>query len=193
MSRKARELRLTFPAPLLGLIRACEVNCVAGCCSLGAFEFEWRHMAVFLDEQPPGTGWVVLDQIEELAEVVGNHRGRISSEMDDLNVWWDKTGECLELVRHWQREALTAARSRKVGYPLDPAWLHCHDGAVRALAVAIQKESTFDSLPILADALEDAGCQDQTLLAHCRRPHDHVPSCWVVEMLTQAEGADRRA
>ena len=39
-------------------------------------------------------------------------------------------------------------------------------------------------LPILADALEDAGCADAAILAHCRGPGEHVRGCWVVDLLT---------
>lgn len=45
----------------------------------------------------------------------------------------------------------------------------------------------FDRMPILADALEDAGCTDPDLLAHCRGPGQHVRGCWVVDLLTGRE------
>jgi hypothetical protein len=51
------------------------------------------------------------------------------------------------------------------------------------LAQAIDDERAFDRLPILADALEDAGCTDADLLNHCRGPGLHVMGCWVVDML----------
>ena len=38
-------------------------------------------------------------------------------------------------------------------------------------------------LLILADALEDAGCDNADLLDHCRRPGEHVRGCWVVDAL----------
>ncbi len=39
-------------------------------------------------------------------------------------------------------------------------------------------------MPILADALQDAGCNDDQILNHCRDPHAaHVRGCWVVELL----------
>jgi len=48
---------------------------------------------------------------------------------------------------------------------------------------AIYDERAFDCLPILADALEDAGCEDATILNHCRQADDHVRGCWVVDLL----------
>ena len=41
----------------------------------------------------------------------------------------------------------------------------------------------FDGLPILADALEDAGCDDSDILSHCRSGPVHVRGCWVVDLL----------
>jgi hypothetical protein len=39
-------------------------------------------------------------------------------------------------------------------------------------------------MPILADALEDAGCVDDAVLAHCRRwPGPHACGCWVIDLL----------
>jgi hypothetical protein len=53
---------------------------------------------------------------------------------------------------------------------LDPAWLAWNDGAVRKMAQAVYEDRAFDGLPLLADALEDAGCTDAEILAHCRQP-----------------------
>ena len=63
---------------------------------------------------------------------------------------------------------------------LDRAWL---TSTVTALAQAIYDERAFDRLPILADALEDAGCGNQDILGHCRGPGPHVRGCWVVDLL----------
>jgi len=64
---------------------------------------------------------------------------------------------------------------------IDPCWLAWRDGVIPALARAIHDEQDFERLPILADALEDAGCTDEELLAHCRRqPAVHHRDCWVV-------------
>jgi hypothetical protein len=54
---------------------------------------------------------------------------------------------------------------------------------VLALAEAIYSDRAFDRLPILADALEDAGCTDADILDHCRQPVEHVRGCWVVDLL----------
>ena len=38
-------------------------------------------------------------------------------------------------------------------------------------------------MPILADALQDAGCDDEAVLAHCRGAGPHVRGCWVVDLV----------
>ena len=66
---------------------------------------------------------------------------------------------------------------------VDPAYLGWSDGAIRKMAQAIYDERAFDRLPVLADALEDAGCTDATILSHCRVWGEHVRGCWVVDAL----------
>lgn len=71
--------------------------------------------------------------------------------------------------------------------PLDPAWLAWNDGVVVKLAASIYEGRTFERMPILGDALEEAGCQDQEILAHCRGPAAHACGCWVVDLLLGRE------
>jgi hypothetical protein len=54
---------------------------------------------------------------------------------------------------------------------------------VVSLAQAIYDQRAFDRMPILADALEDAGCTNTDVLSHCRQPGQHVRGCWVVDLL----------
>jgi hypothetical protein len=67
---------------------------------------------------------------------------------------------------------------------LDQAWL---TGSVVSLAQAIYTDRAFDRLPVLADALEDAGCTNQDILDHCRQPGEHCRGCWVVDLLLGKE------
>jgi hypothetical protein len=66
---------------------------------------------------------------------------------------------------------------------VDPAWLAWNHGTVPAIARHIYDDRAFHDLPILADALEDAGCTNADLLAHCRGPGPHVRGCWAVDLL----------
>ena len=63
---------------------------------------------------------------------------------------------------------------------ISPAW---RTPTVVDLAHAIYAERAFDRMPILGDALEDAGCDQQDILTHCRQPSKHVPGCWVVDLI----------
>ncbi len=54
---------------------------------------------------------------------------------------------------------------------------------VLALARGIYTDRAFDRMPILADALQDAGCDDEDILNHCREPREHARGCWVVDLL----------
>jgi len=64
-----------------------------------------------------------------------------------------------------------------------PAWLALADGLVPALARSIYDGRAFDRMPILGDALEDAGCADATVLGHCRQSETHVRGCWLLDLL----------
>ena len=70
---------------------------------------------------------------------------------------------------------------------INPAWLTWNDGTVQKVAQGIYVERAFDRLPILADALEEAGCTSQEILNHCRQPGEHVRGCWVVDLVLGKE------
>jgi hypothetical protein len=65
----------------------------------------------------------------------------------------------------------------------DPAWLTSNGGCVLKVAEGIYEERRLQDVPILADALEEAGCDHADLLAHCRQPGEHVRGCWVLDLL----------
>ncbi len=60
------------------------------------------------------------------------------------------------------------------------AW---NEGKVAQLALAIDEDRGFDRMPILADALTEAGCTDAAILEHCRAVHTHVRGCWIIDLL----------
>jgi hypothetical protein len=51
----------------------------------------------------------------------------------------------------------------------------------KQIAEAIYQDRAFDRLPILADALEDAGCDNAEMLSHCRSGGEHALGCWVLD------------
>jgi hypothetical protein len=74
--------------------------------------------------------------------------------------------------------------------PVPPAVLRWNDATVPRLAQAIYDErqlpaGTLDAgrLAVLADALLDAGCEDEELVRHLREPGLHVRGCWAVDVI----------
>ena len=66
----------------------------------------------------------------------------------------------------------------------DPSWR-----TTTAVAIANHMYQTleFGAMPILADALQDAGCDNDDVLDHCRSPGPHVRGCWVVDLVLGKE------
>jgi hypothetical protein len=95
---------------------------------------------------------------------------------------WDR----LQAAMAIQISDQTAILRDLVGNPfrpvtLDPSWL---TSTVVTLAQQMYDSRDFSPMPILADALQDAGCENEEVLNHCRHPGEHVRGCWIVDLLT---------
>jgi predicted metal-dependent HD superfamily phosphohydrolase len=91
----------------------------------------------------------------------------------------------LEHLTSGQREFEAGLLREIFGNPfhavrVDRSWL---SNSGIGLANSIYDERAFDRMPILADALEDAGCDNADILEHCRQPGEHVRGCWVVDLI----------
>src|SRR5579872_1463210 len=95
----------------------------------------------------------------------------------------------------WQHPVLCQLLRDVFGNPfaasprIDLSWLVWNDGTVRRLAEAIYDVRSLPDghldntrLAILADALEDAGCDNVDILNHCRLPGVHVRGCWLLDL-----------
>jgi hypothetical protein len=106
--------------------------------------------------------------------------------------------ECVTLSGDARREVWRKAFLREwpepwlvrcvFGNPFRPSTLHpsvlsWNEGTVVRLAQAVYQDRRFEDLPVLADALEEAGCTDPEILAHCRGGGDHGRGCWVVDTI----------
>lgn len=110
--------------------------------------------------------------------------GHVESDLDACNAIFDS-----------EQFAQTMYLRDIVGSPFcalssEPAWLEWNDGTISKLAQSIYKDRELPSghldaarLRVLADALEEAGCRDEAILAHCRVSAPHVRGCWVVDLL----------
>jgi hypothetical protein len=56
-----------------------------------------------------------------------------------------------------------------------------------SLAWQMYDARDFSAMPILADALEEAGCESEDILSHCRGPGPHVRGCWAVDLILAKE------
>lgn len=63
-------------------------------------------------------------------------------------------------------------------FVFDPVW---GSPIVLAIAAQLYDRESFDELPVLADALEDAGCDDPQLLGHLRAAITHYRGCWALD------------
>jgi hypothetical protein len=70
------------------------------------------------------------------------------------------------------------------GADFSPEW---RTDTVGALARQMYEACEFSAMPILADALQDAGCDSEDVLSHCRGPGPHVRGCWVVDLVLGKE------
>jgi hypothetical protein len=122
--------------------------------------------------------WGVRELVGEIAIEAALDSGDADEDPHD-------TGESAEREEEFAQMVLL---DDIVGYPfrmpiIDPIWLSWNDGTVRRIAEGIYEERAFDRLPILHDALLDAGCDDEDILAHCRSEGPHVRGCWVIDLI----------
>jgi len=110
-------------------------------------------------------------------------RAQAQNVMDDLRAGNPKRS------RHISEASTQASLVREIfGNPFRlrvsrKAWLLWNDRTIPKMAEAIYTDRAFDRLPILGDALEDAGCTNRDILDHCRGPGPHVRGCWVVDLV----------
>jgi hypothetical protein len=102
---------------------------------------------------------------------------------DAPDTYPDDSATCIALCEAHMRRQDAIFRDI-VGNPFrtvefDPYW---RTSDVLGLARAVYEDAAFDRLPILADALMDAGCTDDVILGHCRGPGPHIRGCWVVDL-----------
>jgi hypothetical protein len=109
---------------------------------------------------------------------------RMSADAAAIAVAGDNAGPAWEAERRAQAAVLRCLLARPSGSAAAPGQL---TSTAVTLARCIYAERAFDRLPILADALEDAGCDDADILSHCRGDGPHVRGCWVVDLILGKE------
>lgn len=145
--------------------------------------------------------WIACDRIEDLRRV--HRRGyppgyvpwaaRVPETLAVSQAWHQisQTGDGiarLEIERERESQQQAQLMRCVFGNPFvyllhDPRW--CTRDVV-GLAEGIYQGRAFEQIPILADALEEAGCDDASIIEHCRGPGPHARGCWVVDALRAA-------
>jgi hypothetical protein len=88
-----------------------------------------------------------------------------------------------------ERTAQVAMLRDIVGNPFRPVSFlpEWRTSTVISLATGIYQDRAFDRMPILADALQDAGCDNEDIFNHCRSETVHTRGCWVCDLLLQKQ------
>jgi hypothetical protein len=134
--------------------------------------------------------WMQPDAVSSaLASIAGSH---VQYSVDSIVNY----GVAL-LSIDWEREGIEAAafprflcqlfrcvfRNPFRDAAVDTSWLTWNNHTISKLAQAIYLERCFQDLPILADALEEAGCTSADLLGHLRGPGPHARGCWALDLV----------
>jgi hypothetical protein len=132
----------------------------------------------FIDTAGPDLEENIPFLVEDLANCIA-----YPSEVDETTLEeWEAEKSAL-----FARElAITAEQVREIaGNPFRPVVLAPHwlTRDVVSIAQLISQEKGFDRLPILADAIEEAGCNLPELLAHLREPGPHLTGCWALDII----------
>jgi hypothetical protein len=132
-------------------------------------ELSWIRFPV---QDAWGAADLAVDAANELVIFAAWDAGR--DEKEDFEA--EKKAEC-NLIR-----CVFGNPFRPVAF--DPSW---RTRTATTIAQVIYDERDFSTLPVLADALEDAGCEHADVLSHCRQPGEHVRGCWVVDLVLGKE------
>ena len=135
----------------------------------------------FPDEEMWDIRWYRRDEWNSATRAIASHR----DELWDRHKLHDKPEDERARILEEGEMALANLLREVLGNPfrpvsVDPAWL---TSTVVTLANGIYEQRAFDRMPILADALQDAGCENADILDHCRGSGPHVRGCWVVDLL----------
>ncbi len=136
------------------------------------FDWERRDLAKF--NHPSLGEWLSHYREMELYRDYGFYNSSRDTFSEDDPEYIVLLQTFMQFVRNWILD-----RYRPF---LQPQW---RTSTVLGLAASIREERAFDRLPILADALQDAGCEMHDLLDHLRLTRGHGATCWVIELLTE--------
>lgn len=108
----------------------------------------------------------------------------LSRDMETFRMWERrKRRECRSRYNRLVADVFDPLLSRLVAFDAD--W---KTSTAVAVAQQMYDSRDFSTMPILADALQDAGCDNDDILNHCRDPEQpHIRGCWVVDLVLGKE------
>jgi hypothetical protein len=140
------------------------------------------------DDPPPGPfADAILARLPEPRRSVfrsaraashGRAAVQLASHTLELCRWQERAAEREAALCDVVREVFANPFRRPV---VHPNWVLANYGAARQIGELVLRTGGFGGLPILADALEDAGCTDEAVLDHLRSGGPHVPGCWALD------------
>ena len=100
-----------------------------------------------------------------------------------------RSGRPAPAVRRPGEEAWLPVIRGVFGNPFRPASFSPQWRTETALILAklMYESRDFSLMPILADAIQDVGCEQEEILSHCQGGGPHVRGCWVVDLVLGKE------
>jgi hypothetical protein len=138
----------------------------------------WFEMAVAVEPRPLHPDRIPAELWGGIAEVEAESLAPSTPYGDDLT---QADVTAAEIRKRAGRGCVYLDAARHVGFARGLAL--ANDSAALRVAQQIDSAGDFSAMPILADALEEAGCTSEVVLRHCREATKHVRGCWVVAMV----------
>jgi hypothetical protein len=115
-------------------------------------------------------------------------RARISVHAGPVWVWQKHRETRIALLKR-ERPIIVQFLRDIFGNPFRPLTFAAEWRTDTALSLTrgMYESRDFSAMPILADALQDAGCDNEDILSHCRGDGPHVRGCWVVDLVLGKE------
>jgi ATP-dependent Clp protease ATP-binding subunit ClpA len=158
---------------LLGLLREKEGVAARVLTNLGVQLADVREEVV---PDLPYDASQALKNLHKQIESLNEDRGTSEHDPEEAAHLRDRADK----LKNDKAAILAGWRSRFV---VEPAWLTWNQGTVANMARTIHDERRWQDLPVLADALDEAGCANAEILTHCREAGEHATRCWVLDLL----------
>ena len=124
----------------------------------------------------------IQDEFTDTAEAAMNVRDAVTVAISERTRGYNKLREEANIAEERYQANLLRDIAGNPFRPVafDPEW---RTSTAVALAQQMYESRDFGAMPILADALQDAGCDSADILDHCRGPGPHVRGCWVIDLV----------